>query len=312
MKRFLKKTILFLLIPLAVMGIGLLLPPTPLAKEYILCAKPMKDSLLANAKPPRIIFIAGSSMNFGLNSQVMKDSLHRNPIDIGTHGATGLYFMMDQTVPYIQKGDIIVVVAEYHQFYGDFADGGEELLRVLFDNNDGMDFFKLRWRQIEKTYPHIPKYALSKFMPGQYFKKKMDPVYNKTTFNRYGDATAHWTIPYAKKVDPFTSIVGGDFAHGLVDALAEFNQIVKSKGATLYLSYPPYQKTSYDNCKPQIDYLIGELHKHDFTIISKPEEYIVGDDMLYDTPYHLNKKGVDFRTQHLMQDIKAQLQKEGK
>ncbi|HMI07954.1 MAG TPA: hypothetical protein VK528_10440 [Flavobacterium sp.] len=311
MKTFLRKTLYLIIIPPLVFLIGMLLPPTPLAKEYLLASRPFKDSLLLHVKQPRIIFIAGSSMNFGLDSQVIKDSLHRNPINTGTHGGTGLFFMMDHNLPYVQKGDVVVLVAEYHQMYGNFAEGGEELLRVIFDNSEPSLFFKLRKSQLLKTYPYIPKYAMSKFLPAQYFKIKMNPVYSKNAYNQYGDAVTHWKTAYDKKVEPFKIIEGGDFNEDLLKALVEFNQKVLAKGAKLYVSFPPYQQTSFDNCKEQIAYIDGRLQKTNLEIIGTPERYVVADDMLYDTPYHLNKKGVDQRTRLLLEDVKAAMKKDG-
>ena len=311
MKIFLKKTLYFILIPPFVFLIGLLLPPTPLAKEYLLAARPFKDSLLLNVEQPRIIFIAGSSMNFGLNSQVIKDSLRRNPINTGTHGGTGLLFMMDHNLQYVQKGDVVVVVAEYHQMYGNFAEGGEELLRVIFDNSEPSLFFKLRESQLQKTYPYIPKYAMSKFMPSQYFKLKMNPVYSVKSFNEFGDAVAHWGKVYDKEVATFSNIEGGVFNEEVFGALVDFDHKVRAKGARLYVSFPPYQKASFDNCKTQIDYVNRRLQQTDLVIIGTPQRYMVGDDMIFDTPYHLNKKGVDHRTELLLEDIRAAMKKDG-
>lgn len=304
MKLLLRKTLYLLLIPPIVFLIGLLLPPTPLGKAYLLCAKPAKDSLLQNVKKPRIIFIAGSSMSFGLNSQIIKDSLHLNPINTGTHGGTGLYFMIDNTEKYIQSGDVIVLIAEYHQFYGNFADGGNELLRVIFDNSEPLSFLKLRKNQFLKTYPYIPKYAMQKFIPAQYFNIKMDPVYSKKCYNQYGDAVAHWDIKREGKVVPFNTIEGGDFNFDLLKSIVAFNKTVQSKGALLLVSFPPYQEESFNNCKDQIHFIEKELRNQDLKIIGTPERYIMTDDMIYDTPYHTNKNGANRRTQLLLEDLK--------
>lgn len=308
--KFLKKTLLFLLIVPAVFLIGMLLPPTPLAKEYLLTTKPHKDSLLQFEKKPRIIFVAGSSMAFGLDSQKIKDSIHRNPINMGLHGGVGLFYMMDHTAKFIKPGDIVVLVAEYHQFYGDFTNGGEQLLRVIFDNAQPSEALDLRWIQIKKTYPYLPKYALLKFSPAEYFNLKMSEVYSKNAFNYYGDAVAHWNKPSINKT-VFQFIEGGDFRQDVVDALVEYGNIVKSKGATLYVSYPPFQQSSFDNCRKQIDVLENSLKRSGLTLIGTPERYRLPDDLLFDTPYHPTKAGVDQRTNLLVQDLKAQIQKDG-
>ena len=64
---------------------------------------------------------------------MIKDSLNLNPIDTGIHGNIGLIYMMDNTLPYIKSGDIVVVSPEYQEFYGTVAYGKEELLRTIID-----------------------------------------------------------------------------------------------------------------------------------------------------------------------------------
>jgi hypothetical protein len=315
MNTFLRKLLVFSIFVPTVFLIGLLLPPTPLAKEYLLTKKPMKDSLLANVKTPRIIFVAGSSMAFGLDSQVFRDSLNRFPINTGLHGGMGLFYMLENTAKYVKKGDVVVVVAEYHQFYGNFADGGEQLLRALFDNSKPMAFFDLTKREMLKTYPYIPKYALSKFIPSEYInaEKEMNPVYSTNSFNKYGDATAHWADQYNKKniVALMGDLGGQDFSHALVDAMVAFNNEMKQKGATVYISFPPFQHTSFNLCKNQIHYIEKQLRNTNLTIIGTPERFMMPDENIFDTAYHLNKSGVDSRTQLLLEDVKSQMHKDG-
>ncbi|SCX82041.1 hypothetical protein [Flavobacterium caeni] len=309
MKQFLKKTVLFLCIPMAVMLIGLLLPPTPRAEQSLLLVAPIKDSMLQHVKQPRIILVSGSSMGFGLVSQIVKDSLHRNPINTGIHGGMGLYYLLDNTAQYIQKGDIVVLAPEYHQFFGDFCEGNEELLRVYFDNKNGLDFFKLRAVQLKKTYPYIPRYAMSKFIPSQYFNLKTQEFYSKRAFNEYGDVNQHWGQTWPNPV-VFEKIDGDYLNTDVLQAVVEFNELVKSKGATLYFTFPGYLEHSFGVGKPQIKEFEAALRKTNLTILGTPEQYIMTPDLIFDTPYHLTKEGATKRTQLLVKDLKTQMQKD--
>lgn len=312
MKLFLRKTFLFLLIPMAVFIIGLFLPATPKAKQSLLMSKFTKDSLLLHTKKPRIIFIAGSSMSLGLYSQPFKDSLHLNPINTGIHGGLGAFYMMDDVIDYVQPGDIIVMAPEYHQFYGNFAYGGEELLRAAFDTSSPRLLLNLRWEQFEKIYPFVPKYSMSKFMPDQYFNLSGNDFYSKDAFNKYGDAVSHWDKKFDGKFEPFTVIDGGEFNYELIKAMGQFNKMVKSKGARLYISFAPFEKQSFDACKGQVDFVEKELRSiPGITVIGSAERFAIPTDMAFDTPYHLNKKGVFRRTQLLLEDVKTQLKKDG-
>ena len=133
MKKFLKRIIVFFILFGLVFLVGIFLPVTPGAKKNMLAYKIQKDSLLTNVKSPRIIFVGGSNLVFGLNSQIVKDSLKMNPINAGLAASIGLIYMMDDVLPYIRPGDVVVLAPEYQNYFGSFAWGGNDLFRLLMD-----------------------------------------------------------------------------------------------------------------------------------------------------------------------------------
>ena len=59
-----------------------------------------KCQLLEDTPSPRIIFVGGSNLAFGLDSQRIKDSLNINVINYGLHAGIGLKYM---TYPPMQE-----------------------------------------------------------------------------------------------------------------------------------------------------------------------------------------------------------------
>ena len=122
MKKFVARVSLFigiLLLPVVlVVAFAIATPPVSksLSGSYLFAGK-QKDFLLATVESPRIIFIGGSNLAFGTNSQMIKDSLGLNPVNTGLHASLGLKYMLDNTYRYIKKGDIVVVAPEYEHFY---------------------------------------------------------------------------------------------------------------------------------------------------------------------------------------------------
>jgi hypothetical protein len=310
MKQFLRKTLLFLCIPILVFIIGILLPTTPRANQSLLMVAPTKDSLLKNVKQPRIIFVSGSSIGFGLVSQMVKDSLHRNPINTGIHGGVGLYYMLDHTLPYVKKGDVIVLAPEYHQFFGDFCEGNEELVRIFLDNGDLMGYLGSRPIELKKTYMYLPRYAMSKFIFSQYFNLRTQEFYSKRAFNKYGDVDQHWGQQWPNPV-VFEKIDGDYFNYEVLRAVVEFSKKVTQKGATLYFTFPAYLEKSFEAGKPQIDLFEKELRKQPLTVLGTPERYKMPLEYIFDTPYHLKKEGAEKRTQLLIEDLRAAMKKDG-
>ena len=183
MKRFLIRISLFSLLLLLVVIIGFVLPVTPRASKSLLYAKIKKDSLLINTISPRIIFVGGSNLSFGINSSVIKDSLNLNPINTAIHASIGLEYMMDNTIQYIREGDIIILAPEYSHFYGRSIYGGEELLRTVADI-DLSKLLTLKKEQLVNISKSLVKYSSSKFKPTEYWDLKESDIYSVNSFNK--------------------------------------------------------------------------------------------------------------------------------
>jgi hypothetical protein len=301
MTKFIKKIIIFSLLAILIYLFGIFLPTTPRASKSLLMANINKNSLLQNTPSPRIIFVGGSNLSFGLNSEMIKDSLQLNPINTAIHASIGIKFMLDNTLEYVKNGDIILLAPEYSHFYRSLNFGSVELIRTVFDVNF-KNIKHLNIFQFANIFPYLPKYSLSKFKPTEYFNVKESDVYSVNSFNQYGDTYTHWGMkkeefqPYGKISDEFNSDV--------IDYFEEFNIAVKSKGATLFVSFPGFQETSFNNSTLAIQKVYDELSKSGLMLIGTPERYKIPDSLMFNTPYHLNKKGVDYRTKLLIEDIK--------
>lgn len=304
MKVFLKKVFFFTIFFLAIFLIGLFLPATPRAKTSLLFSKIAKDSLLQHSNGPRVIFIGGSNLSFGLNSQMIKDSLNLNPINNGIHAMLGLEYMINHSLKYIKSGDIVIVIPEYSHFYGTYADGGEELLRTVFDV-DLSEIAYLNARQWTNIIGYIPKYAFTKFDPTEYTNIKENLIYGRNSYNSYGDSDKHWFMDRIE-VKPFEKITG-NFNHKIIDDLIEYKNVIEGKEALLYITYPCYQKESYNNSLKEIQRIEQELVAHDFKILGNPGKYSMPENLIFNTPYHLTKEGVDYRTRLIISDLKAVL-----
>ena len=164
--------------------IGILLPVTRRTSANLLFGQVKKDSLLRNVSSPRIIFVGGSNLSFGLNSQLIYDSLHIYPINTAVHANLGLVYMMDHTLPFIKKNDVVVISPEYQQFYGDIAYGGEELIRTLVEISP-QEILHLKRQQVINMLAQLPGYSFSKFKPSEYLiPPDLTGIYSVNSFNK--------------------------------------------------------------------------------------------------------------------------------
>lgn len=304
MKKFIIDVSLFSLILLLVLIVGAVLPTTPRASESLLFAKTEKDNLLKNVSSPRIILVGGSNLSFGINSNILKDSLKISPINTAIHAGLGLEFMMDNTIQYIQKGDIVILAPEYNHFYGRLIHGQEELLRTIADM-EPLRIMSLKKEQLRNIVKFIPKYSFSKFKPTEYYGYIVNHIYSVNSFNQYGDVYTHWELGQ-QEFNP-DGVIGESYNPKAIKLITQFQLELENKGAKLLVTYPSYQASSYDMNVDKIKKIEQEFFKNGFVVLGTPERYRMSNNLMFNTSYHLLKKGADYRTHLLVQDIKEKL-----
>lgn len=301
MKDFIKKIGVFFAILGVFLFCALLMPATPRAKTSLLFAEMDKEKLLMETPSPRMVFVGGSNLSFGLVSQTIKDSLNINPVNTSIHASLGLKYMMENITPYVKNGDIIIISPEYEQFYDGYAWGKEELLRTVIDVSP--DKIKdLKIKQISSILPFVPKYAISKFMPSEYFSENTEKgYYLRSSFNKYGDVEEHWNES-SKMVEPFSSS-NSPIDVNVIEEILLFEQKIENKGATLLITFPCLQESSFKKKLNNITEVENKLRSKGLKVISKPHTYMMHDTLIFNSPYHLTKKGAEIRTKLLVKDI---------
>jgi hypothetical protein len=311
MKRFIIKASTFILATIVLFIVFLfLLPPTPMSTKSSFFGEIKKDSLLLNEPSPRIIFVGGSNLCFGLNSQMIKDSLGLNPINTAIHAGIGIRYMLENTLQYVKKGDIIVFIPEYQHFYRKWHHGSEELLRTVLDVNKSK-IKLLSLNQIFNCTPFIGNLVLSKLDSFEYThvdESKKYGIYGVNSFNRYGDTYLHWNTQRIDSITPDTIDIG-KYNPEVMKGIKKYSRKFQKKGAALLISFPCYQDISFQNSEKAIKKVEQEYIDAGFIVLGTPERYRMRDSFMLNTSYHLNKKGVDLRTGLLIEDIRKVLPK---
>jgi hypothetical protein len=302
MRKIFNKILIFLSFLVVAMIVVVFLPATPRASKSLLFGKIRKDSLMQHAPSPRIIFIGGSNLSFGLDSKTILDSTGYNPINTGIHMNIGLIYMMENALPYIKSDDVVVVIPEYSQFFGNSAWGGNELLRTILDVKP-KEVKNLSFKQWKNIIGFVPRYFASKLNPKEYLNVNESIIYSVNSFNKFGDEYRHWTMEKTEAIKPCVRITE-NLNEEVLKALIKFRDETESKKALFFISYPCFQSASYLNSKAEILRVDAILRLYQFNILGNPESYTFPDSMIFDKPYHLTKKGVDIRTLLLIEDLK--------
>jgi hypothetical protein len=88
--------------------------------------------------------------------------------------------------------------------------------------------------------------------------------------------------------------------------IEEFQHKVEEKKARFIVSFPAYQDSSYDNSADKVEMVEAALREK-FVVAGSAKRYRTVDSLMFDTPYHLTKNGVDRRTEMLVEDLRGVL-----
>jgi len=271
-----------------------------------------KHTRLDSLPSPKIIFVGGSNLAYGLDSKRIQDSLGIPVVNMGLHAGFGLRFMVNEIKPSVHKGDIVVISPEYHHFFKEGMLNGEKVLVALVVDVDRRNLKYLSLGQMLHLTPFAMKYAVSK-IAGKQFDVMDEGTdfyenrYKRNSFNRYGDENMHWTYPNReiKKMGmPLSTDKVSEEAIGLISGL---NTYVTGREARLMVIPPAFMNGEYNDYKRIIDQTSGALAESKVPFSIPPERFVYPDSLFFNTIYHLNKKGVDDRTGVVISMLRKEL-----
>ena len=293
-------------------------------EDNYLAAVLEKDRLIRNTQSPKVVLVGGSNLAFGIDSKQMQDSLGLRVVNMGLYAKLGLRYMLAQVRPYIKQGDVVVVVPEYDQFYGDFANGDNTLnTALLYAPADRIPDFIRSYSIIDVVLRPRVENARRSFLRAaasavgredQFFPPDTNPVYNRHSFNEYGDVVAHigkkGMNPDSIYVKELPSLK--EFNRG---TLSDLNSIVadaREKNAHAYFMFPSYIDRSYDINIPAIDALRGKIEAGtNMPIVGSAADFVYPKQYFFDTRYHLTGEGRNLRTLKMIEVLRAVGRRDG-
>jgi hypothetical protein len=306
MKQFLLKTGLFFLPLLLLFIVSVLTPATPRASGSMLFADFKKDSLLQYTPSPRIIFIGGSNLSFGMNSQMIKDSLQLNPINTGITMGLSLQFMLKNALQHIKEGDIVVLAPEYSHFFKDYDCASEMLLREVTEVNSSK-ISMVSFRQFVSLGAYVPRYSLTKLDPFEYYRIKPDKIHGVDCYNMYGDSKSN-DLP--SKDYNTSSIIEAEYNPEVMEEIADFAKEVEAKKARFYFTFCAIEKKVFNAYQIQINQVIDDLAQYNLPVIGTADHYCLERSQLFDSPFHPTKDGAIVRTNSFIKDFRIKMKQE--
>ena len=306
MKRFLLR-LSFLLSSFGGLHLLLILA-IPADRNQYLNAFNRKLQLLIDTPSPRIIFMGGSNTAFGIDSRMVEDSLGLPVVNYGLHAGIGLRFPMTVALPYLRVGDIVVLQAEYGNYFEEACNA--ETMPKLMTATRWRFATRLSAAEWKAVITGMPMLALShlKRLLLYPFRKSFDTpmpkdhfVYNAAGFNAYGDEVSHlrFLSSYVASSYKETRPVREEFIGWLRDVLTD----IKQCGVT-FVMLPPSCVDSYFKGHYRND-IASALQKIGHPYVISPLSMILPDSLAFDSGYHLNALGVEMNTRKIIEIIKS-------
>lgn len=280
------------------------------AKTNYLAATLDKHALLAKQQKPRVIFLGGSNVAFGLDSSLIGRRLNRNPVNMGLHAAVGLEYMLNEVEASLVEGDIVVISFEYEQFSSPLPDIPERLYMVIENRPQNLQFVPWYYAPImldkgQLYLGGVIRTAINSVL-GTY---EIDRVYQRSNLNEIGDATINNT----ESGRDLTQIKGkltvnDDSVQTAITILNEFNQSAIQKGAKIYYSYPSLLDSVFRDNAVAIRRIDDQLKKSlDFPLLDDPKDMAFSKEYFFDSEYHLNHKGAKARSEFISKQLSRRL-----
>lgn len=278
----------------------------PKSKNAYLAALKDKMYLLDSVPSPRLILMSGSSMAFGVDSDLLSRELEIPVVNASLHYKLGSRFMMDQLKATLRKGDIVLITLEY--VLTSEGDCNEKLMAADFypPAKDWLHFASFS----EQTSAYaIHRLADFKLLVGEFWSgTRNKPIgINDTTsvffskcFSKNGDLLGHLNNPQPKFDVPEIS-TNVEFSKQIKD-LNDFEVFAKQKGITVFFTFPSYVESGYEKNMAVINKIEKQYRDNlNFTILGSSENSVMDDEFFFDSVFHPNVRGRKIFSSRLIQ-----------
>ena len=278
-----------------------------------------KYDRLTSIDTPKIVVVGGSSVAFGLNSQIIKEQTGYEVVNFGLYADLGTKIMLDLSEGHINEGDIVIIAPEMDKQTLSLYFNGASTLKATDDKpsmllslkgEDWYDIWGALWGFMKEKWHYVKEGA-----------PNPEGVYNAGNFNEYGDIDPTkfprkeniMGIQYDKTQT--LSLSADIFSQDFVAYLNDYIDTLENRGATVYYSFCPMNELAIgtdaqstlskdEQIAQQSDallaYLKSALH---CPVLGSPEEAVMPALYFYDSNFHLNDNGVPLHTARLIDQL---------
>ena len=270
-----------------------------------------KCSRLNNTQGKKIVFVGGSSLPFGLRSDLIEQEIDGySVVNFGLYATLGTKVMMDLSKMNIGKGDIVILAPELN----------EQTYSLYFNPvalEEALDGFSFKYKYLSlkdnlSLFYNYYKFACNKL---EYSASKTTPdpigIYRHDSFNEYGDIAVdrEYNI-MVNGVDPNMYVYTDErlFDNDFIEYVNDYIKYVNARGASIYFNFSPTNQLALKSSKVARRNFQKDLNeKLNCNILCDIEDCIINEGYFYDTNFHLNSSGAVYFTNIVTNNLKRVL-----
>jgi hypothetical protein len=310
MKPFLVRLTKFVAMQVVISAIVLASAHVHFRKGYLASLEDKIDRLESENRP-RILFVGGSSVAFGVDSEEFTSST-RQPVNLGLSASLGLDFCANLVEAHVRQGDLVVLMPEHSHLLGKMDPHPIQQRSLLRQCPRGARYLADPWPGPktfldQRALPELGCWVQAgiRRLPRNLHDAFATPkgrVYSRASFNQNGDMIAHHGKPSTGKPNRSPlEINDPEILHESIQRLNRCIDYCYSKGASVVYAYPPMTAPQYAASLDELLEIIAALHSElNCPIVTSPEAAVFELDAFFDSAGHLGDVGKAEHTKNLV------------
>ena len=281
----------------------------------------LKHRRLKSSASPRAIFVGGSNLFYGLESELIKEQTGYEPVNMGLVGGLRISYFLNEVKDSLEAGDIVVLALEYIQLTAtDEHAAPQVLMRVIEQRPQSVQYLNLVHlkllfdRGIQEHVGISLRSSLGRIPEHPPFLLTTPQREENKDINVYGDLVRFREGPPPHKGGIQQVLPPTVHQQNLklrVRQLNQFYRYCQLNGVDVVFSYPPIPSSQYTN---QAE-IAQEFHKEleanlEIPIIHQPQDMVFDTSNFINESYHLHGPAIRQRTQRLINDLASHEQRE--
>lgn len=282
-----------------------------------------KHQILEQAPSPKVIFVGGSNLLFGLNGPKVAKGLRRPVVNMGLCLMFPLSYLLDEIKDNVHAGDLVVLSPEYADFSAEYSNN--IAVADILDIYPRAIYWILRSNcldasQLQTFAGHVRALGLDKLdFAVHHFRQIVQnrcrwshgkynaglDVLNKENIDNCGDLTWHLRQKRDNMPSPILFVVSSHVGESEAKTLNDFGDFCSTRGARFVMIPPSVSTAQLQAQKSKVDVITAECKQRvKVPLVTSPERYAFPVTMIFNNQYHLNKVGRDLRADRLIEDLK--------